>query len=226
VGRLVAQMYLDQPWRVKQSVGIELSLERHEWALHALAGLEQHQQEQQQQQRWLDSMDDSSSSFSSSSSSVSSCDGTVDLGRTTNNNNDDQSIKFHHGNVLEVNEWRKEATHMFISSLCFPEPVLEALQQIILGGDPVEEDMDPPPDNPDTRDGEEDRGRRRRRRQRGGVPHKTLQVVASLNRLGRLYESEEWDERTTYIQMSWGPGTVKIYRRKKLTPQRGLTDKP
>ena len=221
VGRLVAQMYLDQPWRVQKSVGIELSLERHQWALGALTGLEQ-QHQHQQDQRWFDSIDVSSSSSSSCDSS------TVDLLRTTNNNNNNdshhhhhlslvvgQSIEFHHGNILEVNMWRDDATHIFLSSLCFPEAVLDTLQQqIILGWDVGHQHENH--DN-DTRDHHgEDRERQHRQRVQ---PNKNLQVVASLNRLGRLYESEEWEERTVSIQMSWGPGTVKIYhRRKKFTP--------
>ena len=227
VGRLVAQMYLDQPWRVQKSVGIELSLERHQWAIHALTGLEQHQH--QQDQRWLDSIDESCSSSSSS------CDSPADLLRTTNNNNNDdshhhhhlslvvgQSIEFHHGNVLEVNVWRDDATHIFVSSLCFPEAVLDALQQqIILDWDDVghqHENNDHDSTRRDHQHGE-DRRERRHHRQRGVQPNKNLQVVASLNRLGRLYKSEEWEERTVSIQMSWGPGTVKIYhRRKKFTP--------
>jgi Histone methylation protein DOT1 len=202
VGRLVTQMYLDQPWRIVKSVGIELSWERHEWALQALTGI-------QQTRWWWDS-----SSFSTTqddSPDPASCrHRTADLvtnmtAHSRSNStttpysivtNPPLPIKFHHGNVLEV-DW-SDATHIFLSSLCFPQPVLDALQHSILKLDGNEDDDSGSRSTPQ---------RRRRRRPQ-------LRVVAALNRLELLKESGEWDERNAYIQMSWGPGTVKIYDRR------------
>ena len=71
-----------------------------------------------------------------------------------------------------------DATHIYISSLCFPRSVLEALQDIIF-----------------TLDG--------------------VRVVAALNRLDKLEVSSEWDEgQDVPLQMTWGAGSAKIYRKR------------
>lgn len=87
-------------------------------------------------------------------------------------------IHFIHGDILKE-DWQ-EATHIFLSSLCFPDMVLESIQQQILGN---------------------------------LASSSSLRVVASLNRLNLLYRHEQWSETEVPIQMSWGPGSAKIYRR-------------
>ena len=69
-----------------------------------------------------------------------------------------------------------DATHIYISSLCFPRQVLEELQNIILTLDNV-------------------------------------RVVAALNRLDKLESSSDWVVRTVHVQMTWGSGSAKIYRK-------------
>ena len=68
-----------------------------------------------------------------------------------------------------------DATHIFISSLCFPRQVLEELQDIVLTLDDV-------------------------------------RVVAALNRLDKL-ESSGWEVKDVPVQMTWGSGSAKIYRK-------------
>ena len=82
-------------------------------------------------------------------------------------------IQFIHGDIL-TEDWH-DATHVFLSSLCFPDSVLESLQHAILTSMP------------------------------------SLRVVASLNRLNLLYKHDHWSETEVPIQMSWGPGSAKIY---------------
>lgn len=42
-----------------------------------------------------------------------------------------------------------------------------------------------------------------------------IRVIAALNRLDRIHElgKEEWEERDTFIQMSWGDSMAKIYHK-------------
>ena len=68
-----------------------------------------------------------------------------------------------------------DATHIFISSLCFPRQVLEELQDIVLTLDDV-------------------------------------RVVAALNRLDKP-ESSGWEVKDVPVQMTWGSGSAKIYRK-------------
>jgi hypothetical protein len=200
VGRLVTQIYLDQPWRIQKSVGIELALDRHELAVQALAGIRDYFDETEMigggrgaagheddnDNNGDDDGSDISGTIDSSSSSTKVGDGDDDdsMKNTDNNNNNNINsqlwIEFHHGDALVV-DW-SDATHVYLSSLCFPKSVLEALQRIIL----------------------QER------------PH--LKVVAALNRLDVLLQesNDAWQERQVDIQMSWGPaGTAKIYTRVK-----------
>ena len=73
-----------------------------------------------------------------------------------------------------------DASHIFISSLCFPRLVLEMLEEIILAAD-------------------------------------RLEVVAALNRLDKLeaLAGEQWEVSNVLIQMTWGAGKAKVYRRKR-----------
>ena len=71
-----------------------------------------------------------------------------------------------------------DATHIYISSSCFPRSVLEALQDIVL-----------------TLDG--------------------VRVVAALNRLDKMEASSGWGEgQDVPLQMTWGAGSAKIYRKR------------
>ena len=71
-----------------------------------------------------------------------------------------------------------DATHIYVSSLCFPRSVLEDLQDIILALDYVK-------------------------------------VVAALNRLDKLEVSSDWGEgQDVPLQMTWGAGSAKIYRKR------------
>ncbi len=132
VGRLTAQFFFDQPYRMQKSVGVELALDRHEIAIQAL--------------NCIHHDDDYSLSI---------------------------PIQYFHGDILEL-DW-SDASHVFVSSLCFPKHILESLQIKL-------------------------------------VQIQSLQVVAALNRLDRLCQ-EGWIESEAPIQMSWGPGIAKMYRR-------------
>jgi len=96
VGRLVTQLYLDQPHAiVDKAVGVELAWDRHELAQQALVGIQN------------------------------------EVGCTDPPESDlCPPIRFIHGDATQV-DW-SDATHLFLSSLCFPDVVLESLQQTIL----------------------------------------------------------------------------------------------
>ena len=100
---------------------------------------------------------------------------------TTNHNlyENNFPVQLIHGNVLDV-DLLDSTTHVYISSLCFPEQVLVDLQEKL-------------------------------------VLLPNLRVVAALNRLDLFYQKQdEWVERTTFIQMSWGAGIVKLYQKQGL----------
>lgn len=101
VGRLVTQMYFDQPRRIRQAIGVELALDRHEIAKQALMDIQ----------------------------SMELVDGLIDVGFSV----EDASfpIVLLQGDALNV-DWSKDATHVFMSSLCFPKHVLESLQMMVL----------------------------------------------------------------------------------------------
>lgn len=85
-------------------------------------------------------------------------------------------IEFVHADALKYDF--TDATHIFISSLCFPRSVLESLQDIL-------------------------------------VHIEGLTVVAALNRLDSLESSTNWIRSDASVQMTWGPGSAKIYKRRR-----------
>ena len=107
VGRLVTQMYFDQPDRVKKAVGIELAEQRHrigEMAMEGIIAAELYMTEHFQSPYDDDGNDIETSSF---------------------------PIQLIHGNVLDV-DFDEATTHVYISSLCFPRNVLLELQKKLL----------------------------------------------------------------------------------------------
>ena len=105
VGRLVTQMYFDQPDRVTKAVGIELAEDRHRIGEMALEGIIA--EEEYMIENFYSPYDDK------------------DVDTST------FSIQLIHGNVLDV-DLDPKTTHVYISSLCFPKNVLEQLQKKLL----------------------------------------------------------------------------------------------
>lgn len=138
LGRLVTQIYFDQPCNIRKATGVELSLHRHGKAQQALDNI-----------RNYEDLSDLETPL---------------------------PIYYQQGDATQI-DW-SDGTHVFLSSLCFPDSVLESLQWAMLS-----------------------------------TPH--VKVVASLNRLNLLQKSDNWIERHVHIQMSWGPGTAKIYHRRE-----------
>jgi hypothetical protein len=154
VGRLVTQMYFDQSKRIRKAVGVELALDRHEIARQALADIHSMEQPLNKKNECMPN-----------SENLNDEDTTLSL-----------PIVVLHGDALQV-DW-SDATHVFMSSLCFPDHVLESLQRVALT-----------------------------------LPN--LQVVAALNRLDVVRRhNDSWEEQEVHIQMSWGPGVAKVYRRR------------
>jgi hypothetical protein len=119
VGRLATQMYLDHPDRVKRSVGVELSLERHEIAAKAFREI--------------------THEFTINDKKILSSSYPNDDDADSDNyecfvefmvSNIPSTIEFIHGNALEIDF--TDATHVFMSSLCFPKEVLLKLQEKVL----------------------------------------------------------------------------------------------
>ncbi len=159
VGRLVTQIYLDQPDRVARAVGIELAEERHRIGSIALEGILS--EEQYMSENVNSSFEDYGDLIDTSTKSISEA----------------FPIQLVHGDVLNE-DIDPATTHVYISSLCFPKDVLVALQEELLR-----------------------------------LPN--IRVVAALNRLDLIHDlgQEQWEERDTYIQMSWGDSMAKIYRK-------------
>eukprot|EP00536_Pseudo-nitzschia_multiseries_P009351 jgi/Psemu1/325596/estExt_fgenesh1_pg.C_2580017 len=105
VGRLVTQIYLDQPERVTKAIGIELAEDRHKIAIEALNGILQE----------------------TGSSMAEEHDGEYNEGISTAQ----CSIELIQGDATEV-DLDSTITHVFISSLCFPEDVLITIQEKLL----------------------------------------------------------------------------------------------
>jgi dihydroxyacetone kinase DhaKLM complex PTS-EIIA-like component DhaM len=107
VGRLVTQMYMDQPSRVTRSVGVELALNRHEIGERALEGI-------------IQELYHNDGEFGS--------DG-EDFGMLSSLSLP-PPIELIHGDALTID--LSCATHVYMSSLCFPDEVLLALQEKLL----------------------------------------------------------------------------------------------
>jgi hypothetical protein len=116
VARLVTQIYIDQPDRVTKAIGIELAKDRHDIGIQALDGIIQEQL----------------LSNNINNNNNNNKDGTL-LAHTDhdNNNKDDTEsivttqfpVQLIHGDVVEK-DLLDSTTHVYISSLCFPENVL------------------------------------------------------------------------------------------------------
>jgi len=113
VGRLVTQMYIDQPDSVVRAVGIELDADRHRIGLTALAGIIKEEQYAIEDFRLPYEFDEHTLETSTPSS-------TKQL-----------PVNLIHGDALEV-DLDPATTHVFISSLCFPENILLDLQKKLL----------------------------------------------------------------------------------------------
>jgi SAM-dependent methyltransferase len=111
VGRLVTQIYMEN-YRVKRAVGVELSLERHTIAIEALTEILESFNDYGTLSRYQNINDDYECFVGSMVSAIPS------------------AIEFVHGDALEVDF--TDATHLFMSSLCFPQEVLMILQERIL----------------------------------------------------------------------------------------------
>ncbi len=107
VGRLVTQIYFDQPDRVTKAIGIELAEDRHRIGAMALEGIIA-EEEYTAENFYLPYDDD---------------DKDVDTSTFP--------IQLIHGNVLDV-DLDPKTTHVYISSLCFRKNVLEELQKKLL----------------------------------------------------------------------------------------------
>jgi SAM-dependent methyltransferase len=105
--------------------------------------------------------------------------------------NDDvknHSIEFANADALDYDI--ADATHIFISSLCFPRSVLDAFQVVFRSSSLSTMQMQ--------------------------MMMPDLQVVAALNRLDQLEQDANWQSSVAHVQMSWGAGLARIYKRSKL----------
>ena len=107
VGRLVTQIYIDQPDRVAKAVGIELAEDRHSIGAVALEGIIA--EEQYEAEIFVNTAYDGGSMITTKPF----------------------PIQLIHGDALEV-DFDPATTHVFISSLCFPRNVLLELQKKLL----------------------------------------------------------------------------------------------
>lgn len=113
VGRLVTQMYIDQPDRIAKAIGIELAEDRHTIGAFALERIIAEEQYRAEQIR-------------------SPYDEGNDVGdRSTLVSTNPCPIQLIHGDALEL-DFDEKTSHVFMSSLCFPEDVLLALQKKLL----------------------------------------------------------------------------------------------
>jgi Histone methylation protein DOT1 len=181
VGRLVTQMYLDHyPFhRIQKAVGVELSQERHDIGIRALQSIIEQELVVVRMRRTNNHIEIMSTTTTTESSPTelpqSSSSYTVS----------NIAIELIWGDAVEYLQSTKGdgITHVYMSSLCFPDHVLEKLQRLLLQSS-------------------------------------SLQVVAALNRLDLFHQdSATWQETEVPIQMSWGPGVVKVYHRRRRSDQ-------
>lgn len=114
VGRLVTQMYIDQPDRVAKAVGIELAEDRHSIGAIALEGIIA--EEQYEAEIFFNTAYENDKNMINAGSMIAT---------------KPFPIQLIHGDALEV-EFDPATTHVFISSLCFPRNVLLELQKKLL----------------------------------------------------------------------------------------------
>uniref|UniRef100_A0A7S4AB02 Histone H3-K79 methyltransferase n=1 Tax=Pseudo-nitzschia australis TaxID=44445 RepID=A0A7S4AB02_9STRA len=107
VGRLVTQIYMDQPDRVIKAIGVELAEERHKTGTNALNGI--------MEEEYL--------------FGAGTFDGTAKYNDGISTAQ--FSIQLIHGDATEV-DLDSATTHVFISSLCLPKSVLLTIQEKLL----------------------------------------------------------------------------------------------
>mmetsp|Transcript_22540 Transcript_22540/g.47715 ORF Transcript_22540/g.47715 Transcript_22540/m.47715 type:complete len:304 (-) Transcript_22540:134-1045(-) len=112
VGRLVTQIYMDQPDRVAKAIGVELAEERHAIGAVALGGIMEDQFE-----------------VESFHETYEQNKGIKDAGTMIPAT--PFPVQLIHGDATEV-DLDSATTHVFISSLCFPEDVLRSIQKKLL----------------------------------------------------------------------------------------------
>jgi hypothetical protein len=130
MGRLVAQMYLDHfPTRIHKAIGVELSQERHDigWKalqgiLHFLSGdtsfVEQRLQQEDDVVVAKKKTENDIDQIEMSTMAMTPLDSTIEL---------------IHGDAVNFLQSTNESiTHVYMSSLCFPEHVLLQLQHMLL----------------------------------------------------------------------------------------------
>jgi len=113
VGRLVTQMYIDQPDRMVKAVGIELAENRHMIGAIALAGIIAKEE---------DLVENLHASYEGKKDAKST---------STMISTKPFPIQLIHGDAIEV-DLDPATTHVFISSLCIPDSVLLAIQKKLL----------------------------------------------------------------------------------------------
>jgi hypothetical protein len=114
VGRLVTQMYIDQPDRVAKAIGIELAEDRHSIGAIALERIIA--EEQYEAEFFFHTAYEDDKDIIDASSMIATMPFPIQLV---------------HGDALEV-DFDPATTHVFISSLCFPQNILLALQKKLL----------------------------------------------------------------------------------------------
>ena len=179
-----------------QVIGVELSKQRHEVALEAWNGVARELQ--------LANVDSGTRGegngdvHSRCTGSSDKCD-TCQQPHQTRAEGDDQdddrdesssNVQFIHANALDVNF--RNVTHIFMSSLCFPEEVLKEIQLKLL---------------------------KDAKKLQVVASLNRLDELLRITTTTRTRNGEnyiEWKERIVPIQMSWGPSTAKIYHRVSL----------
>jgi Histone methylation protein DOT1 len=184
VGRLVTQMYLDHyPFhRIQKAVGVELSQERHDIGIRALQSIiEQELVGMRRTNHHIEIMSTTTTDANPTELPQSSSSYTVS----------NMAIELIRGDAVEYLQSTTRSdgiTHVYMSSLCFPDHVLEKLQRLLL----------------------------QQQQSSSSSSSSSLQVVAALNRLDLFHQdSATWQETEVPIQMSWGPGVVKVYHRRR-----------
>lgn len=224
VGKLVVQLYLeyvepstkssmkkvDSINPISQIIGVELSKQRHEVAVEAWNGVKEELSHRSTEEgcNTFD-VDDVHTSQQEDTAAVENPQerqwGDVGSKRQFSTKIQEKIVRFIHGDALDVDF--SEVTHVFMSSLCFPEDVLKEIQSKLLRHAPklqvvaslnrldmfVKHD-DQIYDN----DG-----------QNGALTDRTHSDCVSIS----SSSESKWNERIVPIQMSWGPSTAKIYNR-------------
>mmetsp|Transcript_16189 Transcript_16189/g.39785 ORF Transcript_16189/g.39785 Transcript_16189/m.39785 type:complete len:232 (+) Transcript_16189:671-1366(+) len=172
-----------------QVIGVELSKQRHDVALEAWNGVahELHLANVYSRSRG-DRNEDSYSLFIESSGEDDTCQQPHQ--RRVEDDDDDESsntVQFIHANALDVDF--SNVTHIYMSSLCFPEEVLKEIQLKLL--------------------------KDAKKLQVVASLNRLNEFLRTTTRNDENYY-KRWKERIVPIQMSWGPSTAKIYHRVSL----------